>query len=113
MGILPKKGRLVIGNINKEAEAVIRQIAVKKEAILCKIQPNDYKIIDFTDKSIDFSVHNKYYNYEYLRLNTCARYQLENASISLMCVYALRYIIPVKKEEVVLGFNQFFLAGKT
>lgn len=112
VGILPKKGRLVIGNIDKEAEAVIRQIAVKKEAILCKIQPNDYKIIDFTDKSIDFSVHNKYYNYECLRLNTCARYQLENASISLMCVYALRYIIPVKKEEVVLGFNQFFWPGR-
>ena len=112
VGILQKKGRLVIGNIDKEAEELIRQIAVKKEAIVCKIQPYDYKIIDFTDKSIDFSVHNKYYNYECLRLNTCARYQLENASISLMCVYALRHVIPVKEEEVISGLNQFFWPGR-
>ena len=111
-GILQEKGRLLIGNIDSRAETIIRQIAVKKGATIHKIQPNDYNIIAFTDKSIDFSVHNKYYNYEYLHMNTCAIYQLENASIALNCIYILGHSIPINQEAVKIGLDRFFWPGR-
>ncbi len=111
-GILPKNGRLVLGKIDKEAEKVIRQIAVKKEALVYNIQPNAYEIMDFTDKSIDFSVHNKYYNYERLHLNTSAHYQINNALIALLCIHVLQDVLLVDESSVKSGLDRFFWPGR-
>ncbi len=111
-GIIKEKGKVVIGNLPEEGERIIRCIAREKENRIYKVFQNDDKIIDFTDKGIDFSINNKYYYYEKLHLNTCAVYQLENCKTALMCLYALKEELPVMPMSVVRGLEKFYWPGR-
>ena len=57
-----------------------RAVAVNAEAC---IQRN------LTNKSIDFSMHSRYYGYVRLKLMTSALYQIENAAIAVRCIEEL------------------------
>ena len=58
-----------------------RQVIVGKDNILNK---------NIRNKSIDFSLHTGYYNYDSLLLETCALYQIENASLAVATAELLR-----------------------
>ncbi|MCM1272769.1 MAG: bifunctional folylpolyglutamate synthase/dihydrofolate synthase [Clostridium sp.] len=89
-GIIKGGVPVVYGTGYCEADAVIEEIAAKKDANAINVAKTKYIINEFTDKTIDFSVRNRYYNYDHLKLeNGNALYQVDNAILALHACHAL------------------------
>jgi len=111
-GIIKANNKVVFYNELKEVEKVVDAVARENEAIIYKVLPNSKKILNFSQLGIDFSIHNKYYCYEKLRLTVCAKYQIENVSIALTAVNALLDILPVTKSSISYGIKAFYWPGR-
>ncbi len=98
-GIIKNGVPVIYGTGHREADAVIEEIAAKKDANAINVAKTKYIINEFTDKTIDFSVRNRYYNYDNLKLeNGNALYQVDNAVLALNACYALLDDDCVKKK---------------
>ena len=79
-----KPGIPVVYDGEPEAAAqVIEHTAQRYGAPCFKVSKQDYGLLKFKNKSIDFSYHSRYYEYVRLTLDTVAFYQMENASVAL------------------------------
>ena len=79
---------------NREAEAVIRKKAEEMHAPLIPFYGQMAEISARTDKSIDFVLNNRYYEYKLVRVPYLAEYQVVNSSMAMM---AARVIDPGKQ----------------
>ena len=111
-GIIKAKCKVVLYNDNKVVEDVVESVAKYNEAIFYNVLPNIKEIVEYSHLGIDFSIHNKYYYYEKLRLSVCAKYQLENVSIVLTAIYALSDILPVHELSIFDGIKAFKWPGR-
>ncbi|PKM52431.1 MAG: bifunctional folylpolyglutamate synthase/dihydrofolate synthase [Firmicutes bacterium HGW-Firmicutes-7] len=91
---------------------VIKKICKEKNSILEEVMPLNYTILKRTDKSIDFSLNNKYYYYDKISLNTCATYQIMNVATALNTVEALRYEYPINVGTIEKALNKFYWPGR-
>ncbi|MDE6025812.1 MAG: bifunctional folylpolyglutamate synthase/dihydrofolate synthase [Lachnospiraceae bacterium] len=83
-GIIKPGVPVVYGTGYSEADKIIEAIADEKGANAINVAKTKYIINEFTDKTIDFSVSNRYYNYDNLKLrNGNALYQVDNAILAL------------------------------
>ena len=73
---------------DEEAAGVIEEMAKNKNAEIIKVEKCQYIINGLEDKSIDFSLHNRYYNYDHLKIRRSSMYQVENACLA-MTAFAL------------------------
>ncbi len=93
-----KEGVPVVYLANTEASAVISRKAVEKCAKEIKLSKEFIKFLKKDQKHIDFCFNTRYIRYDSLTIDTCAEYQMENASLAILAIHEL---IPTVKSEVV------------
>ena len=85
-----------------------RELGVSAYAVSKK----DYSFLDFQNKSIDFCLHTRYYDYIRRTLHTQARYQMENASLAVKAIEILDGGAHISKEQIARGVEKSFWQGR-
>lgn len=67
------------------------------------VSKNDYSFLNFRNKTIDFSVHTRYYGYVGFTLHTIARYQMENAALAIRAIEVLDEAQTITAEHLQRG----------
>ena len=88
-GIIKEGGSVVYSADVLEASQVIVQQAKERISLTYPVSKNDYTLLKFKNKTIDFFYHSRYYDYVSLSLDTIAFYQMENASLALRAAEVL------------------------
>lgn len=92
---------------------IVKDVCINKESKLYSFKEIDYKISNRNKNNIDFSINNKYYNYEKVYLNVTPTYQVINASITLTVIEAIRDEgVIVTKDNVTNGLAKFKWPGR-
>jgi dihydrofolate synthase/folylpolyglutamate synthase len=76
------------------------------------VSKNDYALNKITNKSIDFSLHTRYYGYVGLKIATIAGYQMENASLAVRAIEVLDEASTISKDMIVNGISKAFWQGR-
>lgn len=76
------------------------------------VSKNDYVFLNFQNKSIDFSLHTRYYGCIRLKLRTQARYQMENASLAVRAIEVLDGGRTISEQDIIRGVNDCFWQGR-
>ncbi len=111
-GIIRRGIPTVLYNETDRVSKVIEDICMEKESKLYKVLPFSDKIFKRREESIDFSVGNKYYNYEDLRSNAVIDYQLANVKIALTTVSLLSEYFEIEPNDVWEGLENFYWPGR-
>ncbi len=111
-GILQAGVPLVYADTREAASEVFRRKGEKLGIFLYPVSKKDYTFLDFTDKSIDFSLHTKYYDYIRLHLRTVARYQMENAALAVRAIEALDGGRTISADDIRAGAEKCFWQGR-
>lgn len=82
-GIIKAQVPVVFCGRKKEVNGVLRRKALSCGAVCHCVSEKDYKINEIKKKSIDFSVHSRYYDYGRLKIKSTALYQVENAAVAV------------------------------
>lgn len=82
-GIIKENVPVLFFNRKDEATNVIAASSNNKHAKLYLVEKSQYKIMEITDKSIDFSFDSGYYRYDKLKIRKTALYQIENAMLAV------------------------------
>ncbi len=96
-GIMHTGAPVVCWETNGQVVDILTKCANKLQIPSYLVSKNDYTFLKFNNKSIDFSYHSLYYDSIRLRLNTIARYQMENVTLALRAL------------EIILGRDGFFV----
>ncbi len=117
-GILKAGVPVVFCDKRKEASEVIRKRAEILENRVVAVGEKDYFYRKLTNKSIDFSMQCRYYDYIRLSLTTTALYQTENAAVAVRCVEELRRqsedrrILSMTGEQIRKGLKETVWEGR-
>lgn len=88
-GIMQQGAPVVFTDGASDATAVFCKCAAELGITAYSVSKNDYSFLNFHNKTIDFSVHTRYYGYVGFTLNTIARYQMENAALAIRAIEVL------------------------
>lgn len=111
-GIIKSGCPTVLSSQERLARDMIVQICKEKKSFLYEVVPLEYIIKERTDKSIDFSLKNKYYNYDRLTLNVSAEYQISNLATALTAVEVLNNHIPLQEKAIKKAIKAFYWPGR-
>lgn len=122
-GIIKEGVPVVYNTGDEEADIVVASQAELMHAKAINVAKTEYIINEFTDKTIDFSVYNRYYKYDNLILPAGgAAYQVDNAMTAIfVCstLESLRRRMPaegsmpaVPQETIQKSFDRFFWSGR-
>lgn len=114
-GIIKNGVPVVFVDRQKAVSDIIEQKAKEKGAPCFKVSKNEYKINEIQKKCIDFSVCSRYYDYIEMTLHSCAVYQIENATIAVRAIDALKsneLCDRVKKDTLIQGIEQMYWPGR-
>ncbi|PKM55629.1 MAG: hypothetical protein CVV00_03235 [Firmicutes bacterium HGW-Firmicutes-5] len=111
-GIMRSNIPVVLYNTIKEVNDTVRSAAAKINAPYVEVLPFDAEIIVRNQESIDFSLRNKYYEYETIHMNTAGDYQIDNAKIAITGMHMLQQQFKFTKSDVIEGINNFKWLGR-
>ncbi len=111
-GIIKNNIPAVLSTEDKGVLNVINRICKKNNSRLYEVEPVKYSISERTDKTIDFSIYNKYYSYDGLILNTSAEYQIINLATVLTSLETIKNIIQIDENSIKEGINKFYWPGR-
>lgn len=99
-GIIKEGVPLVYYYSGEEAGQVIQDMAQEKHAPLAILHPQDVKLNEISSKQVDFSLNNRYYKCDNVKVNFPAPYQAMNCSLALMTWRVL------KEQDASLGAEE-------
>ncbi|MBE5947204.1 MAG: bifunctional folylpolyglutamate synthase/dihydrofolate synthase [Lachnospiraceae bacterium] len=112
-GIIKANVPVVFNTGDIDADYVIERVATKLQAEAINVAKNRYIINEITDKTIDFSIHNSYYKYDNLIINTKASYQVDNATTAVvLCNKLLQKKEGIDENIVREGLELFSWPGR-
>lgn len=111
-GILQAGAPAVYWDTCPAASAVIEARAANLGVTTHAVSKRDYRFLHFRNKSIDFSVRTRYYNYISLTLRTMAAYQMENAALAVRAAEVLDGGRTITEGHVRQGVRDCFWAGR-
>lgn len=111
-GIMQTGAPVVYWDTCPAASAVFEAKAAKLGAISHPVSKDDYRFLNFRNKTIDFSVRTRYYNYISLTLRTIAAYQMENAALAVRAAEILDGGQTITEEQIGQGVENCFWAGR-
>lgn len=112
VGIIRPNVPLVFYNENKVVCSVIEEECHEKKTKLIKVLPTYHKILKRNKESIDFSLENKYYEYEMIRMRAFADYQIINAKIAVTSARELSEYFGINSEHIKKGLWNFTWPGR-
>lgn len=111
-GIMQAGVPLAYADVEEKASEVFRRKGEKIGVFLHPVSEKDYTFLDFKNKSIDFSLHTKYYGYIRLHLNTVARYQMENAALAVKAIEVLDEGRSISQDAICKGIEKCHWQGR-
>lgn len=111
-GILKKGAPVVFCDKREEASAVIRRRAKSLGIPAFPVKAEECSSVKLRNKSIDFSMHSRYYGYIRLTLSTKALYQLENAAVALRCIETLDRGKRITAGQIMEGIRKAVWEGR-
>lgn len=110
-GIIKSGVPVVYLDQKREVGEVIRRQALIKKSEQIPVKGTDIFYKNFTNKTIDFSFHSRYYDYISLTLSTRAIYQMENAMLAVHAIEAIQEKC-ILKEHIRRGLKNTFWPGR-
>lgn len=89
-GIIKENIPVVFPDKRAEVTEILAEFAKKRKSPVIVLGKNQILNVNIKNKTIDFSLHTGYYNYDSLSLNTFALYQVENASLAILAAQELK-----------------------
>ncbi|MCM1125745.1 MAG: bifunctional folylpolyglutamate synthase/dihydrofolate synthase [Lachnospiraceae bacterium] len=89
-GIIKENVPVVFADERAEVTGILAEYAGKKKSPAVLLKKDQILNVNIKNKTIDFSLHTGYYNYDSLSLNTSALYQVENSSLAVLAAQELR-----------------------
>jgi dihydrofolate synthase/folylpolyglutamate synthase len=111
-GIIMQGVPVVYTDSSREASKVFESRSAMLGAKAYSVSKNDYALIEIRNKSIDFSLHTRYYGYVGLKIATIAGYQMENASLAVRAIEVLDEASTISKDMIVNGISKAFWQGR-
>ena len=111
-GIMAKGTPVIYTDTSDAVCAVFDEWAEKIGASSWTKSKNDYALLNFRDKIIDFSLHTRYYNDIRLSLHTAALYQMENAALAVRALEMMDQGHTIKREHLQRGVEKTFWPGR-
>ncbi len=113
-GIIKKGIPVVYNTDNIEADTVIEEVAENVGVDAINVAKTDYIIENITDKTIDFSLHNRYYKYNNMILNVSgATYQVDNVATAVnVCNHIFGSGQYLKEDELQEALDNFYWPGR-
>lgn len=96
----------------EEVCAVFEERGRNLQSELHSVSKKDYTFHNFQNKTIDFSLHTRYYGYIGVTLHTLARYQMENAALAVGGIESLFRGGRVSAEQIRAGLENAFWPGR-
>ena len=85
-GIIKPGVPVIYDGSNETVNAVIKGIAKERNAQAVALMPSEISDVTVGDKSIDFCLHNKYYDNELFCVNSHGLYQVKNAALAALAM---------------------------
>lgn len=111
-GIMQAGAPVVFWDTCVETSIVFENRAKELGIISHPVSKHDYQFLGFHNKSIDFSLHTRYYNYVSLTLHTIAAYQMENAALAVRALEVLDGGRTITVEQIQKGVSDCFWEGR-
>lgn len=111
-GIMQAGAPVVFTDGEAEATAVFVERASELGISAQPVSKSDYAFLNFKNKTIDFSVRTRYYDYISLTLHTIARYQMENAALAVRAIEVLDKGTTISAEHIRAGVSACKWAGR-
>lgn len=112
-GIIKEKVPVVYNTGEAEADMVIEAQAELMKAQAINVAKTEYIINEFTDKTIDFSIYNRYYKYNNLNLSgSLGLYQVDNAMTAIEICNTLFFGKAIEHEVIQEALDMFFWPGR-
>lgn len=110
-GIIKTGVPIVYHTGSMEADAIVSACADKLAAEAINVANVEYIIDEITDKTIDFSMRSRYYNYNGLSLGSMATYQVDNAITAITACHVL-YGREIAQEKIQQALDCFSWPGR-
>ncbi len=88
-GIMKENVPVVFWDSGDEVTGILTGYAEKVKSPAIMLKKDHFLHVNISNKTIDFSLHTRYYNNVRFSLNTSALYQVENASLAVLAAEAL------------------------
>ncbi len=111
-GIMRRGVPLVCCGDVPEAFAVFVERAQDLQIRTYPVSKKDYSFLKNTNKTIDFSLHTRYYDYIGVTLHTLARYQMENAALAVRAMEVLFRGERITADHIQNGLAKCFWPGR-
>ena len=111
-GIMHEDATTGYWNTCPETSRVFQNRGAELGIPVYSVSNSDYQFLSFHNKSIDFSVHTRYYNNVSLTLHTIAGYQMENAALAVRAVEELDHGQTITAEHIRQGIANCFWSGR-
>ncbi len=111
-GIMKENTPVVFADTDEQVTAVFLEKAKELSCYSFPVSKSDYTILNFKNKTIDFSYISRYDYNVMVHLNTLAKYQVENCTLALRAIEVLdkdREISPLVLQE---GVRKAFWPGR-
>lgn len=82
-GIIKPSVPVVYFKRDAVSSGIIETRAKELDSAVTAVEKSNYIINEIDDKTIDFSFHNRYYNYDHLRIPKTSLYQVENTCLAV------------------------------
>lgn len=82
-GIIKPSVPIVYFKRDAVSSGIIEAKAKISNSPVAAVEISQYIINEIDDKTIDFSLHNRYYNYDHLKIKRTSLYQVENACLAV------------------------------
>lgn len=111
-GIIKEGVPVIYDGRNRSVEKVIVDRAKEMHAPAYPFYGEMCEILDWTDKSIDFVLNNRYYDYKTVRIPYPAEYQIVNSSLAMMTIRILDPQKQISDRVVLEGIEHTRWSGR-
>lgn len=98
-GIIKPSVPVVYFKRDAVSSGIIETRAKELDSAVTAVEKSNYIINEIDDKTIDFSFHNRYYNYDHLRIPKTSLYQVENTCLAVASFDILMQIRDMEYEK--------------
>ncbi|MCD8197559.1 MAG: bifunctional folylpolyglutamate synthase/dihydrofolate synthase [Lachnospiraceae bacterium] len=109
-GIIKEGCPVVYDGTRADVSEVIRAKAVQMHARAYAVRPDMYKILQNSQKTIDFSIHTGYYDSMDISIDTVAEYQVMNACEAVTAAKVMD--LSLTEDEIHLGMKRMRWQGR-
>lgn len=90
-GIIKHNVPVVYDARDERVNKIIERVAKEHRSAMCRLKEQDITVTHTSDKKIDFSLNNSYYDNVCFSIETCALYQVYNATLALNVMAVLGF----------------------